>query len=625
MEILEESVFAKCSNLINVFIPDDSQLIKIETLAFSYCDNLENITIPSEVTIIGTDAFSYCKNLQNIEIPSNVESIDQGAFYGCTNLSDVKLSTGLKTINNTAFAGCANLNQINIPEGVTDIGEKAFSGCSKMLKADIPSSVSKIEKGTFQNCTYLKEVNINGNNLTAIDLEAFSGCEHLEKINLPSSVKNMGYRVFYKCISLQELVLSDGLKNIGTGCFEECNNLKSIEIPNSVLDIGGKAFYHCNNLETAIIPTDSQITQIQYETFYGCSRLTEIKLPNSVKKVEYRAFNNCSILEKIEIPQSVIEISNDAFNWGKNVTIYGEADSYAEKYANKNNIPFKQIGVADPLEISLAGNHTTVNKREKVTLTATVKGGTPEYTYRYSIINKETGRKANLTGFVKNNTYVWTAANAGKRELFVEVKDASGNTVKSNSVNVVCLDDLSVKLTAPATEVKKGSTLKITAQATGGASGYTYRYSIINKETGRTAAMTGFVKNNTYTWTATNTGERELFVEVKDATGKIVKSNSLNIVCSGELSVKLTAPATEVKKGSTLKITAQATGGASGYTYRYSIINKETGRTAAMTGFVKNNTYTWTAANTGKRQLYVEVKDTTGKIVKSSAVNLVVK
>lgn len=37
------------------------------------------------------------------------------------------------------------------------------------------------------------------------------------------------------------------------------------------------------------------------------------------------------------------------------------------------------------------------------------------------------------------------------------------------------------------------------------------------------------------------------------------------------------------------------------------------------------NTYTWTAGSTGNREFFVEVKDSTGKVVRSSAVNVSVK
>ncbi len=283
----------------------------------------------------------------------------------------------------------------------------------------------------------------------------------------------------------------------------------------------------------------------------------------------------------------------------------------------------------EALSVSLTAPATEVEKGSKLTISAQATGGSPEYTYRYSIVNKETGSKVNLTGFVKNSTYTWTPTKSGKRELCVEVKDASGKIVRSEAMNVICREALSVSLTAPATEVEKGSKLTISAQATGGSPEYTYRYSIVNKETGSKANLTGFVKNSTYVWTPTKSGKRELYVEVKDASGNIVKSNSLNIVCSEktseELSVSLTAPATEVAKGSKLTISAQATGGTSGYTYRYSIVNPETGRKANLTGFVKNSTYTWTPTKSGKRELCVEVKDSTDKVVKSSTVNVVVK
>ena len=391
---------------------------------------------------------------------------------------------------------------------------------------------------------------------------------------------------------------------IGYEAFKGCSGLTSITIPASVTSIGYYAFGYCSGLTSITIP--DSVTTIEGYVFYGCRGLTSITIPDSVTSIGYSAFYDCP-----------------------NLVIYGNAGSYAEQYATDNNIPFIQICTKDPIAVSLTGNQASVTLGEKITFTAAATGGEEGYTYRFLIHDPSTDKWATLTKFTSNNTYNWKATKAGEREIYAEVKDASGKIVRSEAMNVICREALSVSLTAPATEVEKGSKLTISAQATGGSPEYTYRYSIVNKETGSKANLTGFVKNSTYVWTPTKSGKRELYVEVKDASGNIVKSNSLNIVCSEktseELSVSLTAPATEVAKGSKLTISAQATGGTSGYTYRYSIVNPETGRKANLTGFVKNSTYTWTPTKSGKRELCVEVKDSTDKVVKSSTVNVVVK
>ena len=63
------------------------------------------------------------------------------------------------------------------------------------------------------------------------------------------------------------------------------------------------------------------------------------KIPSSLVYVD--ADNQ---IQKIQIPSSVKQVGSLAFKNCKNFTIYGYKNSYAETYANENNIPFVQIG-----------------------------------------------------------------------------------------------------------------------------------------------------------------------------------------------------------------------------------------------------------------------------------------
>lgn len=82
----------------------------------------------------------------------------------------------------------------------------------------------------------------------------------------------------------------------------------------------------------------SQIDELAYDECFG---LRKIIIPNSVKKISKGAFYRCNSLEKLYIPKSVESISNAAFSETNDFTMYVEKNSYAERYANKNNIKCK--------------------------------------------------------------------------------------------------------------------------------------------------------------------------------------------------------------------------------------------------------------------------------------------
>ena len=88
--------------------------------------------------------------------------------------------------------------------------------------------------------------------------------------------------------------------------------------------------YLPNEIENVII--SDGITEIGDYAFCDCTSLKSITIPNSVKKIGDNAFGGCKALEVITIPRSVTYIGKSAFDYRNNLTINGEAGSYAQRY-----------------------------------------------------------------------------------------------------------------------------------------------------------------------------------------------------------------------------------------------------------------------------------------------------
>ena len=100
--------------------------------------------------------------------------------------------------------------------------------------------------------------------------------------------------------------------------FYNCSRLTSIKIPESITSIGNGAFYGCTGLTSITIP--SGVTTISSSMLHFCTGLTEIVIPDGVTSIGAWAFLGCSKLTSITIPDSVTNIGIGAFADCKHLT-----------------------------------------------------------------------------------------------------------------------------------------------------------------------------------------------------------------------------------------------------------------------------------------------------------------
>ena len=288
---------------------------------------------------------------------------------------------------------------------------------------------------------------------------------------------------------------------------------------------------------------------------------------------------------------------------------------------------------ASALAITASVSNAKPTLGSSITLTAKATGGSGSYTYSYLICNTDKNEwfRANTT-FTSANTYTWKASSLGNRKFYVEVKDSTGKVVRSSAVAVTPQSSTStLAITASVSNAKPtlGSSITLTAKATGGSGSYTYSYLICNTDTNTWfRTNTTFISANTYTWKAGSLGNRKFYAEVKDSTGKVVRSSAVTVTpqsSTADLAISVSADATGINAGSSVTLTAKATGGSGTYTYSYLVYNPATSAWFRFSDFKAANTLTWKSSSAGSRVFYAEVKDSTGKVVRSSAVTITIK
>ncbi len=286
--------------LTTVKISDD-----IKSYTFQGCTSLTDVTFSKSVTSIGNGAFVKCTNLKEITIPGNVTSIGEGVFEKCSKLEEVTLSYGLTSIGCSMFSGCTSLTSITIPDSVTIIGEFAFAYCSSIKDITIPRTVTNIGDVAFYDCTGISAVYIT-------DLTAWC---NIDFSTIESNPLYKGADLYVNNKLLTDLEISDEINEIKDYTFYGCTSLTNVTIPDSLKKIGSASFHG-----TAYYDDDSNWSDdVLYINNHLIRANLEIEgsyvIMEGTKTISDSAFSNCRNLTGITIPDSVTYIYDKAFEF----------------------------------------------------------------------------------------------------------------------------------------------------------------------------------------------------------------------------------------------------------------------------------------------------------------------
>ena len=313
--------------------------------AFSYCSRLTSVTISNSVTCIGECAFYGCSGLTSVTIPNSVTSIGSDAFYKCSNLKKAiwltnTPPTGYKnvgaTINyvaNDQYSGLSNVKVYPYLSSLFEVGGVKYVPVSPAERTcdaidcvydstavDINIEKTVLFKGIAMNVKQVMPYTFYANkNIKTIKVEndgivgnyAFNGCTSLATATI-SNNGGIGDYALCDCSSLITATLGDSIESIGASAFYGCSKLSEIVIPDAVTAIGSEAFENCKSLETVKVGNGTK--SIDRYAFGGCSALSSITLGDSVTTIGSDAFYACSSLPEIVIPQSVTKINSYAFD-----------------------------------------------------------------------------------------------------------------------------------------------------------------------------------------------------------------------------------------------------------------------------------------------------------------------
>ncbi len=626
---------------------------------------IESVVLPETIKEIGRYAFGYCSNLKNVQFKEGKEDaiIGESAFC-CTAIDSVVVPGNYKTIGDRAFAQ-SQMKYVEYKSSGSKtpdqtIGKLVFSGYGcNVAEAKLSGTVKEIAPDAFSASTSLKiygeagiyaetYANENGHDFyegtktsgdytydyirDSASICAYTGTE--TSLVIPSQIDDfkvirIDYFAFFDS-ELQSVTIPPTMERISGQAFYCSNNLKQVTFMEGQNDavIGRYAFSE-TGIENLNLPGNYKV--IDDFAFEACNKLKSFEYKASKSGacdqiiLEY-AFVRCRNLENVTLSSSIKEIDATAFINANKVKINGDISEYIISYAKEHGIDY--VVPLDKLNITIAAEKTYMTVGEKIILTGNVEGGEESYTYSFLVYNPDTKGwyRFNSGKFNKDNTLTWNATSLGERNFYVEVKDSTGKVVRSESLTVTIKEPLEIKTTLNKKEIELGQTVKITANVSGGKGPYTYSYIIYNQDSKKWHRVTGgFTSKNTYNWKATSMGTRVFYVEVKDATGEVVRSKAVKVSVTPPFEVTAAVDISNPRIGDIINISATATGGEGPYTYSYLIHNLETNEWHRFNkNFTDNDTFAWRASKIGLKEFFVEARDSAGKVTRSKKIEVAV-
>ncbi len=335
------------SGLTNLYF--GSKVKEISDRSFDSVGSLTNITTTGSIEFVGYNAFNGTnweksqnstiyidKTLYKYNPPYNQDLIKRPYEF--------TVSENTVGITDRIFEGDTLICKITIPESVRHIGSNAFKGCSRLqdvvwnvieLDSKTGYSGSKLFSDSLRSITF-------GDKVKVIPPYFLYGCQNLIELNLPVSLESIGENAVQKCHRLKSLNIPDNVKSLGSMSIAYCDSLQSITIGEGLIDFDYYyLFTGCPQLKTlywnAIEPTEKtfdpyhkadackapvehvifgdNVRYIPGQLFWDNATLKDVEFGNSVEKIGEAAFRGCSQITKISLPKSLKTICDYAFGY----------------------------------------------------------------------------------------------------------------------------------------------------------------------------------------------------------------------------------------------------------------------------------------------------------------------
>ena len=309
--------FSGCTSLTKVYLPEETKILHCDSgLGFS---NILDIYVDINKAAVTEDISSSALNEVNVHYKGDKHSVE---FTGKALNEGYSIETIEGSIDSKGKIACKSVYRFKVLDGnstsVTDVQVRTKKPAQDISDArtltanedgiytvTVKSDI-EIIIGTGNGDTFTEEVDgitwsYTYENGKATNVYYKSGSlggsvtipSHLNELPVVSIYNkdqgNNGYNIFgqymYNTTSVTEVILPETLEEIGNYALAGCRNITNITIPNGVKRIGENAFYYCSGL-TGSINLSNNIVYIGNGVFYSCNNITDIYINNNERNVK---------------------------------------------------------------------------------------------------------------------------------------------------------------------------------------------------------------------------------------------------------------------------------------------------------------------------------------------------
>lgn len=249
---------------------------------------------------MGQEVLLFCPRGRTgaVQVAEGTEVIGSHAFAHCKQLTAVQLPASLRRIEDSAFRD-TRFDALELPEGLQWVGSRAFAN-SALRTLALPAGV-KLASNALAGCTLPQpdaEYSADGRTLLRAPAE-FTGV-----FAVPAGVETIGEGAFAGC-RLAGVVLPEGLRTLAATCFAGCTRLTELELPDTVTTLGHGAFLDCLQLRRVRL---SRGLQQAGEAVFGGTALPELILPEGLAPDAcLRLLTGCPTLARASLPAAAAE------------------------------------------------------------------------------------------------------------------------------------------------------------------------------------------------------------------------------------------------------------------------------------------------------------------------------